>query len=180
MAAPAQHQAMLAALKARKVQAILFTNGVNGGDSPEGRAIFRAWSEAIVKAFSITPDPAGADTAIRAINGFFEEVIDARKAHPGDDLVSLLVRSGGEGEDPLSLDELLVRSETHLGTVDEVAASLAEDAVAAGATEVSIQAHSVDPDPSVTDRSLELFAREVAPALGWRVSTAAQEARNAA
>ena len=46
MAAPAQHQAMLAALKARKVQAFLFTNGVNGGDSPEGQAIFRAWSQA--------------------------------------------------------------------------------------------------------------------------------------
>ncbi len=68
---------------------------------------FRAWSEAIVKAFSITPDPAGADSAIRAINSFFEEVIDDRRAHPGDDLVSLLVRSGGEGEDPLSVDELV-------------------------------------------------------------------------
>ena len=43
MAAPAQHQAMLATLK---VQAILFTNGVNGGDSPEGRGILRAWGEA--------------------------------------------------------------------------------------------------------------------------------------
>ena len=40
---------------------------------------------------------------------------------------------------------------------------------ASGATEVSIQVHSVDPDPSVTARSLELFATEVAPALGWRV-----------
>ena len=46
MPAPAQHQAMLATLKARKVQAILFTNGVNGGDSPEGRGILRAWGEA--------------------------------------------------------------------------------------------------------------------------------------
>jgi len=46
LAAPAQHEAMRAALKARKVQAILFTNGVNGGDTPEGRAILRAWGEA--------------------------------------------------------------------------------------------------------------------------------------
>jgi cytochrome P450 len=68
---------------------------------------FRAWSEAIVKAFSITPDPAGADAAIDAINRFFAEVIDERTARPGDDLVSLLVRSGGKGEDPLSLDELV-------------------------------------------------------------------------
>jgi cytochrome P450 len=68
---------------------------------------FRAWSEVIVKAFSITPDPAGADAAIDAINGFFADVIDARRADPGDDLVSLLVRSGSEGEDPLSLHELV-------------------------------------------------------------------------
>ena len=46
MAAPAQHQAMQAALRNRKVQAILFANGVNGGDSPEGRAILQSWGEA--------------------------------------------------------------------------------------------------------------------------------------
>jgi peptidoglycan-N-acetylglucosamine deacetylase len=46
LAAPAQHEAMRKALKARKVQAILFANGVNGGDTPEGQAILRAWGEA--------------------------------------------------------------------------------------------------------------------------------------
>jgi len=68
---------------------------------------FRRWSEAIVKAFSITPDPAGADAAVAAINAFFAEVVGERQDHPGDDLVSLLVRRGGEGEDPLSLEELV-------------------------------------------------------------------------
>ncbi len=68
---------------------------------------FRAWSEVIVKAFSITPDPAGADAAIAAIHRFFAEVIDERTAHPGDDLVSLLVQSGGKGEEPLTVDELV-------------------------------------------------------------------------
>jgi peptidoglycan/xylan/chitin deacetylase (PgdA/CDA1 family) len=43
---PAQHRAMMEALKARKVQAILFVNGVNGGDTTEGKAILRAWGEA--------------------------------------------------------------------------------------------------------------------------------------
>ena len=36
MTAPAQHQALLATLRVRKVRAILFVNGVNGGDSAEG------------------------------------------------------------------------------------------------------------------------------------------------
>jgi cytochrome P450 len=46
------------------------------GIPPDMFGQFRAWSEAIVKAFSITPDPAGADAAIHAINSFFAEVID--------------------------------------------------------------------------------------------------------
>jgi cytochrome P450 len=68
---------------------------------------FRAWTDVIMKAFSLTPDPAGADAAIEALHGFFAEVIDERRADPGDDLVSLLVQRGGQGEDPLSLDELV-------------------------------------------------------------------------
>jgi peptidoglycan/xylan/chitin deacetylase (PgdA/CDA1 family) len=46
MAAPAQHRAMLEALRTRKVRALLFANGVNGGDTAEGKAILRAWGEA--------------------------------------------------------------------------------------------------------------------------------------
>ncbi|WP_306592092.1 polysaccharide deacetylase family protein [Geothrix sp. 21YS21S-4] len=46
MEAPAQHRAMQAALKARNVRAILFANGVNGGDTPEGKALLRTWGEA--------------------------------------------------------------------------------------------------------------------------------------
>ena len=44
--AAAQHQAMLAALKARQVQAILFVNGIGGGDTPQGQSILKAWGEA--------------------------------------------------------------------------------------------------------------------------------------
>ena len=42
----AQHRAMLGTLKSRKVRAILFANGVNGGDTSEGKAILRSWGEA--------------------------------------------------------------------------------------------------------------------------------------
>jgi peptidoglycan-N-acetylglucosamine deacetylase len=44
--APAQHQAMRKALKQKRVQAILFANGINGGDTLLGKAILRAWGEA--------------------------------------------------------------------------------------------------------------------------------------
>jgi cytochrome P450 len=70
-------------------------------------ARFRGWSDAIVKAFSLTPDPAGADRAIEELHAFFGEVIDERRESSADDLVSVLVRRGAEGEDPLSLIELV-------------------------------------------------------------------------
>ncbi|MFJ6113239.1 LLM class flavin-dependent oxidoreductase [Agrococcus sediminis] len=114
--------------------------------------------------------PAGVQPRILASRSVV--VVDATerravRAHAEAGLTRQLAQLQGVAPGSLTLDELLVRSETHLGTATEVAESLAADAVAVGATEVSIQAHSVDPHHEITARSLELFAREVAPALGW-------------
>ncbi len=59
------------------------------------------------------------------------------------------------------------RTDTHIGTPDEVVASLRTDPVIPQSTEVALQVHSVDPGHEATLRSLELIARHVAPALGW-------------
>ena len=59
------------------------------------------------------------------------------------------------------------RTDTHIGTPEEVVASLRTDPVIPQATEVALQVHSVDPGHEATLRSLELIARHVAPALGW-------------
>lgn len=135
--------------------------------------------------------PAGVEPRILASRSVV--VVDAveREAvreHAGAGIGRQIEQLHGITPGSRSLDELLVRSETHLGTSEEVVASLADDTVAAAATEVSIQAHSVDPHASITNRSIELFAREVAPALGWRVRaesgplaiTNTQEARHVA
>ncbi|HYP73778.1 MAG TPA: putative FMN-dependent luciferase-like monooxygenase, partial [Microbacterium sp.] len=61
-----------------------------------------------------------------------------------------------------SLDELIVALDTHLGTSEEVAASLAADTTLARATEVAFQVHSVDAPHDHVLRSIELFATEVA------------------
>ena len=66
-----------------------------------------------------------------------------------------------------TLDELIVSLDTHLGTPEEVAESLAADSTLARATEVAFQVHSVDAPHEHVLRSIELFATEVAPALGW-------------
>ncbi|MFT4135574.1 putative FMN-dependent luciferase-like monooxygenase [Microbacterium sp.] len=69
----------------------------------------------------------------------------------------------------LGLDELLRLTDTHVGTADEVVASLGADETLAHATDVALQVHSVDPPHEITMRSLELLATEVAPRLGWRI-----------
>ena len=75
----------------------------------------------------------------------------------------------------LSLDELIARTDTHLGTPDDVAASLDADRTLNEADEVAIQVHSVDaPHPHIL-RSLELFATDVAPQLGYEPSAAIPE-----
>jgi putative FMN-dependent luciferase-like monooxygenase len=67
-----------------------------------------------------------------------------------------------------TVEELLARQDVHIGTPDDVIASLAADVLLARASDLILQAHPVDPGPAKTRRSLELIAREVAPALGWR------------
>ncbi|MFJ4036837.1 hypothetical protein ACIPVB_02020 [Microbacterium sp. NPDC090007] len=67
------------------------------------------------------------------------------------------------------------QTDTHLGTVDQVIASLAADETLARATDVAFQVHSVDPAHEITLRSIELLAAEVAPALGLRTGAEAAE-----
>lgn len=66
-----------------------------------------------------------------------------------------------------TLEELIPALDTHLGTPEEVAASLAADETLSRATEIAFQVHSVDAPHDFVLRSIELFATEVAPALGW-------------
>lgn len=66
----------------------------------------------------------------------------------------------------LSLDELLVATDTFLGTPEQVIERLSTDWVLAQATDVSFQVHSVPATNETTLASIELLATEVAPSLG--------------
>lgn len=74
-----------------------------------------------------------------------------------------------------SIDELIVALDTHLGTPEEVAESLAADSTLARATEVAFQVHSVDAPHDHVLRSIELFAEQVAPALGYALTDTIKE-----
>lgn len=66
-----------------------------------------------------------------------------------------------------TLDELIARQDVHVGTPDEVIASLRADHTLQHVTDLVCQVHSVDPPHAHILRSIELIAAEVAPALGW-------------
>jgi putative FMN-dependent luciferase-like monooxygenase len=74
-----------------------------------------------------------------------------------------LGRATGDG----SVDAMIAAMDVHLGTADQVIASLKTDSPLARATDLAVQVHSIDPPHPYILRSIELVAEVVAPALGW-------------
>ncbi|MGE3908871.1 MAG: LLM class flavin-dependent oxidoreductase [Chloroflexota bacterium] len=76
----------------------------------------------------------------------------------------------GRGQLPpgLTLDEAYSRIHIHHGHPDEVIASIREDRLFPMSTELICQVQPGDPTQAQILKSMELLAREVAPALGWR------------
>ena len=77
------------------------------GIPAERKEQFKRWSDAAVAAFSLTPDAERFRVAGEEMYEFFVEVIVERQTHPNDDLISMLVTRGADGEDPLTVDELV-------------------------------------------------------------------------
>jgi alkanesulfonate monooxygenase SsuD/methylene tetrahydromethanopterin reductase-like flavin-dependent oxidoreductase (luciferase family) len=74
-----------------------------------------------------------------------------------------LGRATGDG----SLDGMIAAMDVHLGTPDNVIASLQKDSALSRVTDVAIQVHSIDPPHPFILRSIELVSEVLAPALGW-------------
>lgn len=66
------------------------------------------------------------------------------------------------------LAELISAYDAHVGTPDDVIASLRADRTLARVTDLVCQVHSIDPPHHAILRSIELIATVVAPALGWK------------
>lgn len=79
-----------------------------------------------------------------------------------------LASLGRIADAPRATEEIIRRQDVHLGTVEEVVASLKGDRVMDRATELAVQVHSIDPPHPYVLRSIELVAEGVAPAFGWR------------
>lgn len=82
-------------------------------------------------------------------------------------------KSGLTADAPL--EQIIKAYDVHVGTPEEVIATLRQDTILDHATDIVFQAHDIDPPHEYVLRSLELIATEVAPALGWKKSTAIKE-----
>lgn len=82
------------------------------GAAPEDRDRFRAWSDELaLVAFGAGGDARAerherALAGLREMDGYFRELVAARRAEPGEDMLSALI-AGREGTDALSDDELV-------------------------------------------------------------------------
>jgi putative FMN-dependent luciferase-like monooxygenase len=84
--------------------------------------------------------------------------------------------AGGHLPPGESVAEMIKAFDTHVGTPDDVIASLRSDSTLERVTDLVFQVHSVDPPHSYVLRSIELVAEKVAPALGWTKEAAADAA----
>ncbi len=67
----------------------------------------------------------------------------------------------------MSVHDQIAAMDIHIGTPEDVIASLRTDSTLARATDLTVQSHSIDPPHQFILRSIELVAGAVAPALGW-------------
>jgi putative FMN-dependent luciferase-like monooxygenase len=78
------------------------------------------------------------------------------------------LRASGHRPSDESLDGLIHAFDVHLGTPEQVIASLQKDSALARVTDLAFQVHSIDPPHATILRSIELIARHVAPELRWQ------------
>ena len=77
------------------------------------------------------------------------------------------MRASGRALTDESVAGLMKRADSHVGSPNEVIASLRADTTLERVTDLAFQVHSMDPPHPYILRSIELTAALVAPALGW-------------
>lgn len=118
--------------------------------------------------------PAGREPRILASRSVFvtDDRADAfRFAEIGLQRFSARLMSLGRAQGGETTEALIAALDVHLGTAEEVVASLKTDVTLARATDLAVQVHSIDPPHEFILRSIELVAEKVAPAFGWRRET---------
>jgi putative FMN-dependent luciferase-like monooxygenase len=146
-------------------------SATSGGDAPNGRLPLGDLQSPLVDAYferwtSTTAAPRlGLSRSIYVAETRAQALADAEAGMRRYGQV-LAQRNGLTGVP--TVEGLLTSAHVHIGSPDDVIASLRADRLLAVATDLILQVHPVDPSHEKTLRSLDLIASEVAPVLGWR------------
>jgi cytochrome P450 family 142 subfamily A polypeptide 1 len=128
------------------------------------RATLLKWSDDMLCALVGTADPERLQPAAEAYAGFREfatEAIEDRKRNPGDDLVSLLVAGGGEGEE-LNVEDVIHDALLILIGGDETTRHVISGGLYQLLRNPSAKQTLID-DPSQIPRAVEEMLRWVSP-----------------
>ncbi|MFJ3230404.1 cytochrome P450 [Streptomyces sp. NPDC086787] len=132
------------------------------GIPDDHRLDFRTWTDSLV-----IPDPArpeGGREAVAAMLGFFTRLLADKRATPGDDLLSDLIRVRDEGGDRLTEDELMSLTFLILFAGYENTVRLIGNAVLA-LLQHPAQLAALRENPARIPAAVEEFARYEGPAL---------------
>jgi cytochrome P450 len=81
------------------------------GIPPERKADFKRWSDSVVNGLSlggVSNDPQRGLAGAMEMWQYFSEVVEERRTAPREDLISLLVTQGSEGDEPLTAGEVIM------------------------------------------------------------------------
>jgi cytochrome P450 len=145
------------------------------GVPPENMATFKKWSNAFTSGVGSlehsTEEVAGIFAAVDEFYDYFTARIEERRAQPQDDLLSDLVGARMEGEQPLTLDEMLQMLVQFLVAGNETTTNMLTTIVYRFATDPELQSRVRD-DSGLIPALIEEVLRLEAPVQGmFRMAT---------
>ncbi len=128
------------------------------------RAQFDSWSSAIVQANASANLLGQAAGAVASLYSYFTELLDFRRKHPGDDMVSDLVTARVDGR-PLHTDEILGYCFVMIAGGNDTASGLLGGAAVELTEHRSQRARLID-DPGLLRGAIEELLRLISPVQG--------------
>lgn len=135
------------------------------GIPPERRVDFKRWSDDFVGGLSGTLDVSAAQRSGAELFSYFTEVVAERTARPGEDLISLLVTGGRDGESALGPVEIVLFCILLLVAGNETTTNLITNGVAA-LLDHPDAARRLREEPSLVPSAIEEVLRYDAPVQG--------------
>lgn len=141
------------------------------GVERERRAEFNQWTIDLLAGLSMFADAAKVEYASNALGEYLGPVVEHRREHPGDDIVSMLVTNGSDGEDPLSFHEMVGFATMLLLAGAETTSNMLSNWLAAVMARPELEAQLLADRSLVFPSIEELFRYDPVTQMVWRAPT---------